>query len=48
MKKRNVLVLLLLISLTIFVLMSRGYIGSLVHPLSFEGPYSGMIIDAST
>jgi hypothetical protein len=46
MRKRNGLILLLLISLTAFVFMSRGYIGSLVHPLPFEGPYNGTIIDA--
>jgi hypothetical protein len=47
MRKRHVpVVLLLLISLIAFVLMSRGYIGSLVHPLPFEGPYYGTIIDA--
>ena len=46
MRKRNVFVLLLLISVAAFVFMSRGYIGSLVHPLPFEGPYDGTIIDA--
>ena len=47
MRKRHVLrVLLLLISLITFVLMSRGYIGSLVHPLLLEGPFNGTIIDA--
>jgi hypothetical protein len=47
MRKRHVLrVLLLLISLIAFVLMSGGYIGSLVHPLPFEGPFNGTIIDA--
>jgi hypothetical protein len=45
MRKRNVLVLLLLVSLTTYVFISRGYIGSLVHPLPFEGPYNGTIID---
>ena len=48
MRKRNILVLLLLISLMAFVFMSRGYIGSLVHPLPFEGPYNGTVIDAAT
>ena len=48
MRKRHVPIVLLLISLIAFVLMSRGYIGSLVHPLPFEGPYNGTIIDALT
>ncbi len=46
MKKRYILIFLLLVSLTAYGFMSRGYIGSLVHPLPFEGPYNGMIIDA--
>jgi len=48
MGKRNIIVLLLAISLTAYVLLSRGYIGGLVHPLPFEGPYDGAIIDAAT
>lgn len=46
MRKRYLLVFLLFVSLTVYVLMSRGYIGSLLHPLPFDGPYHGMIIDS--
>lgn len=46
MKKQNVLVSLLLLSLIAFISMSRGYFGSFVHPLPFKGPYNGTIVDA--
>ena len=45
-KKRYVFLFVLLVFLMIFVFTSRGYIGSLVHPLPFEGPYNGTVIDA--
>lgn len=48
MKKRYIFILLLLLPLIAYVFISRGYIGSLVHPLPFTGPYSGLIVDAST
>ncbi|MEA3435572.1 MAG: HEAT repeat domain-containing protein [Thermodesulfobacteriota bacterium] len=47
-KKRNIFIFVLLIFLVIFVFTSRGYIGSLVHPLPFDGPYRGTVVDAST
>ena len=31
---------------TLFVLTNRGWIGSLVHPLPFDGPKSGKVVDA--
>ena len=46
-KKRNIFLFVLLVFLMIFVFTSRGYIGSLVHPLPFDGPYRGTVVDAS-
>lgn len=46
--KRNIFIFLLFVFLIIFIFTSRGYIGSLVHPLPFDGPYRGMVVDAST
>jgi hypothetical protein len=48
MKKRHTLALLLLVPLTASVFISRGYLGSLLHPLPFDGPYNGTIVDAAT
>ncbi len=31
-----------------FVLSSRGYLGSLIHPLPFSGPYSGRVFDIAS
>ncbi len=36
------------IFLVLFILTNRGYIGYLIHPLPFDGPYSGTVLDAST
>ncbi|MCW7077492.1 MAG: carboxypeptidase-like regulatory domain-containing protein, partial [Candidatus Syntrophoarchaeum sp.] len=36
------------IFLILFILTNRGYIGYLIHPLPFDGPYSGTVLDAST
>jgi hypothetical protein len=47
-KKRYLLLLLLLLPLAAYAFMSRGYVGSLIHPLPFEGPYNGTVLDAST
>jgi len=47
-KKRNIFIFLLFAFLIIFIFTSRGYIGSLIHPLPFDGPYRGMVVDAST
>jgi len=42
------IIMLLTVVLAACVFLSRGYVGSLVHPLPFSGPYQGMIIDAAT
>ena len=39
---------LALIFLVLFILTNRGYIGYLIHPLPFDGPYSGTVLDTST
>ena|GEM_PF-3739142 len=44
-RNHYVFLFVLLVLLMIFVFTSRGYIGSLLRPLPFEGPYSGTIID---
>ena len=39
---------LALIFILLFILTNRGYIGYLIHPLPFDGPYRGTVLDAST
>ncbi len=46
-KKRNIFIFMLFVFLMIFIFMFVGCIGSWLHPLPFEGPYRGMIVDAS-
>jgi hypothetical protein len=44
----KIFLFLALIFLVLFILTNRGYIGYLIHPLPFEGPYSGTVMDEST
>jgi hypothetical protein len=46
MRKRKIIVFLLVVSFAVYVFLSRGILGSLVHPLPFEGPYNGIVIDS--
>ena len=49
MKKGIVLLFILLILVMgVYAFTSRGFIGSLIHPLPFEGPYKGTVLDSST
>ncbi|MDY6989897.1 MAG: HEAT repeat domain-containing protein [Thermodesulfobacteriota bacterium] len=47
MTKRYFIFAGLILALVAYALVSRGYVGSLIHPLPFGGPYSGTVLDAS-
>ena len=41
-------IFLMAVALALFIVTDRGYIGSLIHPLPFDGPKSGRVTDAKT